>query len=352
MTYAFLLLTYDNIVLNYPKYPNTNIYIHPKYPDKVLKEYKQYIIKNLISSTNWCDYSIVKATINLLKEAFNNKSNEWFVLLSQDSYPLYENVIERLEKLYNNKSIFNYIHTHNNYHKTSQWWILNRDDVKIIIDTENKYDNKFKYKLEKGCPDEYYFLTVLKWENPNYTYTNIKIMYDKWLEYTIQRSPAYFNCLLKEDLEYITEHKCLFIRKITNYFTLEKYKTKRKLYVIYIGTETNQNDILFNDNFDVILMISIDINNIKKHIIKKSIYIFKIIHKFYYESILNICHEKFITNWDLIIFTTEHFNMHNYNKIEKEQKYLPYNNFVFKKEKLINKKFYYIMNGAGFIIKN
>jgi len=85
-------------------------------------------------------------------------------------------------------------------------------------------------------------------------------MYDKWLENTIQKSPQYFNHVLSNDLKYIKLHKCFFIRKITNKFSLLKYKIKKKLYVIYIGTETNQDNIIFNKEFDIILIISININ--------------------------------------------------------------------------------------------
>jgi len=352
MTYAFLFLTYDNIILNFK---SDNIYIHPKYPDKVKKEHKKYIIKNLINPTEWCHFSIVKATINLLKESFNNKSNKWFFILSQDSFPLYNNYIEKFEQLHNNKSIFSFRNKYEDYYKTSQWWVLNRDDAEIIINTELKYEHRFTKRIKDGCADEYYFLSVLMWENPKYKYTNLRIMYDKWLEHTIQKSPAFFNRLLKEDFDYIDKNKCLFIRKIIDDFKLDRYITKRKLYVIYIETETNKDNIIFNNKFDFMLMISIDINKIKKEIVKRSIYIFNIIHKFYYETILNICYEKFISNWDLVIFTSEKFNMNNYNYVDKVKKYLPYNKFQFKNGQLQNKKFYFVADRArelGYAMKH
>jgi outer membrane protein TolC len=77
MSIAFLFLTYDNFTNNtiIKKFiKNQNIYIHPKYPNNVNKEFKSYIIKNLID-TKWGEYSIVDATLNLLKEAFNVTNN-------------------------------------------------------------------------------------------------------------------------------------------------------------------------------------------------------------------------------------------------------------------------------------
>jgi hypothetical protein len=358
MTYAFLFLTYENPYIDYDKIPTNNIYIHPKYPSKINNKYKPCIIKNLIDQTSWCDFSIVSATLNLLKEALLDNSNEWFFLLSEDTYLLYDKdeFIIRFEKLHQNRSIFNFKSRYKKYYKTSQWWVLKKEDVETIIANESKYLNRFKYKIQNGCPDEYYFLSILMWDNPNYKYTNIQIMYDKWLNHTIQRSPAYFNHVLIDDIEYINKNNCLYMRKITKEFSLDRYNTRRKLYIIYIGSETNQQDIIFNDEFDIMLIISIDINSIRKELISRSIYIFNIIYKFLYETILNICIEKFILNWNLIIFTTEKFNMNNYNSIDKTKQSLPYDRFNFKNIPLSNlKEFYFITDNRdqlAFCIRN
>ena len=39
--------------------------------------------------TSWADNSIVTATINLLRTAYQEPTNQWFVLLSYDAYPLF-----------------------------------------------------------------------------------------------------------------------------------------------------------------------------------------------------------------------------------------------------------------------
>jgi hypothetical protein len=63
---AFLYLTYDNPnkTVNYLIKNGFNIYIHPK--NIVDDKYKKYVIKNIIQ-TEWAKFSIVEATINLLK---------------------------------------------------------------------------------------------------------------------------------------------------------------------------------------------------------------------------------------------------------------------------------------------
>jgi hypothetical protein len=332
MEFAFLFLTYSNftnqnIMKKFLK--NTNIYIHPKYPNNVDFYFKKYIINNLID-TKWGDYSIVLATINLLNEAYLNTNNKWFILLSEDSFPIFtfNKFKNQLNKF--NKSLFSFHKKENNFWKTSQWWILIREDVKIILD--NHFNNNLIFKnqhFKLGAFDEFYFLSVLKWNNPNYEFINYTVMYNKWLINTIQKSPQYFNCLLNTDHSYIKINKPFFIRKITDKFSLNKYKTKKKLYVIYIGTETNQDNIILNDNFDIILIISININNIKKEIINSAIYIINIIYKFYYETIKAICNENYIKNWNIIIFTTEKFNLNNYNHIDKNKKKLLNTNLEF-----------------------
>ena len=169
MTIAFLFLVYDKIIAkkNIKDFINdNNLYIHPKYKDQVDKEFKKYVINDLVE-TEWCKYSLVQATLNLLKESFKNKKNEWFFLLSHDSYPVYnyQHFKTNFNKIHNDHSIFNYKSkmeiVNKTYYKTSQWWVLKREDVKIILDYEQQNQQYFK-NLKSNCPDEYYFLSVLK----------------------------------------------------------------------------------------------------------------------------------------------------------------------------------------------
>jgi hypothetical protein len=350
MSIAFLFLTYDNFKnINIMKefLKDQNIYIHPKYPNNVDTYFSEYIINDLIY-TEWGKFSIIDATLNLLKNSYTNKKNEWFILLSEDCYPLYdfdtfEKKFNLLMKKYNNKSIFNFKYKIGNYWKTSQWWILNRYDVSIIL---SNITDKTLFKNIKCAYDEIYFLSVLKWHNPYYEFINIPFMYDVWLSPTIQKSPQYFNHLLSQDYTYIDDNKCLFIRKITKQFNKNILILKKKLLVIYIGTNTNQN-IITDNSFDIILIIAININLINEELRNRAIYIINIIYKFYYETILTICNQEYIKNWNLVIFTTETFNINNQNNnIDKSKKYLPYNKFVFSHYEKIKyhniKKFYYI----------
>jgi hypothetical protein len=99
MKIAFLFLTLDN-----PNFPNIwdfyfkdhqdkiNIYIHPKYPEKVTWQ-KDKIIKDL-KQTEWG--LIVDAYKSLFRQALLDKSNVKFIMISESCVP-----IKPFDKLYN-----------------------------------------------------------------------------------------------------------------------------------------------------------------------------------------------------------------------------------------------------------
>mgnify|MGYP000223743036 FL=1 len=91
---AFCFLTIDNIHKaelwedffkgHEDKY---SIYLHPKNPEKVDPAYKKYILGNLVE-TKWGDISLVRATLNLFREAYKNQNNKICVLVSDSCIPL------------------------------------------------------------------------------------------------------------------------------------------------------------------------------------------------------------------------------------------------------------------------
>jgi hypothetical protein len=261
MTFAFLFLIYDQIynskhILNFIN--NNNIYIHPKFPNKVSNNIKKYIIKDLVE-TKWGEYSIVKATINLLKEAYKNKDNNYFILLSGDSYPIYtyEQFIHKFNKLNKNKSCFNFIEKIDNYYKSSQWWILTRNDAKVILDNVSKYYKLFKMLHINAAIDEVYFLSVLYYENSSYQYNNITNIYTKWNKYVLSYHPVIFNKITDIDLKEIYKSESFFIRKVLDNFSLKPIKYNKMLVIICIGSLTNQETIntflKTNKDIDVII---------------------------------------------------------------------------------------------------
>ena len=236
---SLLFLTNTNIIHKnaFNDYvQNCEIFIHPKNPQKVDKIWQKNIITNLVK-TQWGDRSIVMATLNLLKAAIQKGAVQWFILCSEDMYPLmtYQQLNEYLQT--QTKSIFQIMEEETN--KTSQFWTLSRTDVETILKKQEYNEIIFKKIPPKASFDERYFLNLLKHENPNYEFTDSPICYVKWLGGGIvAKHPTIFNCLLPNDIEIIQEKKCCFIRKTNKYFRNEPCPMKEYNILIVHGTKS------------------------------------------------------------------------------------------------------------------
>lgn len=250
---ALLFLTYDEIIhkktFEWTKYYTT--YINAKTPNKVL-EYKHCHLYSI--PTEWGDKSIVNATIHMLEDAYKN-NHEFFMLLSYDAYPLISRQKLNHFLKYQQKSCFHLITNLEDEWKTSQWWILNRNDVSIILEYHKEY-SKRKFKLEKEAAiDELYFLSLLKYYNPIYSFFEINTIYVEWLKNTIQKHPTIFNCLT--EIDYTNIKKSFFIRKTLPTFSIDKFIPKKIITIKIIGTETPSINEL-PSNTDIILLSMID----------------------------------------------------------------------------------------------
>ena len=247
MSIAFLLLT-NNDHLNINNISKIikkgNIYVHPKNPQLVKSFLKDHIIHNLVE-TEWGKLSIVNAEYNLLKEAFKNTTNKWFILLSESCYPLlsYNTLLKNLNS--KDKSFINligYFQINNiNFFKASQFWILKREDVDIILKYYTKY-NDLHIKYENGIikhgsvTDETFFITLLMNEIKDYNFINKNSTYKRWIYLTMNLHPFVFNKLTKVDKQIIKQNNSFFIRKVTPYFNTKIYKNKENLIIYYIQT--------------------------------------------------------------------------------------------------------------------
>jgi hypothetical protein len=308
---AFLYLTIDNPnkTIDYLIKNKYNIYIHPK--NELDNKYKKYII-NKIVNTEWGTWSLVEASINLLKSALKNVDNDYFFLCSGDSY--------LLNKKFNyyGLSCFDFVKKQDNYYKTSQWWILNKTDAITIVTTINKYKYLKDIKFD-GAIDEYYFLTVLMNENKNYKYNNFESIYKRWLQIAVTQHPIIFNKLTRYDLDDIKKRKSIFIRKVSSIFKIKEYKVKKDLYVLLIGTESNNLEYYINNDIDLIIFSCIDIKYIDKRLLDKCICIFQIIFKFYYLCILDlyINYKDYLKQWTNVYFINETFKFDKIKILDK-----------------------------------
>ena len=215
-----------------------NIYIHPKEPEKVNNEWKKYIIKDRID-TKWGDISLVKATLKLFQEAYMNDNNKMFILVSDSCIPIYnfeyiydnlinhqitrysirnknqENMLKpRYNEILNNTN--NEFLEYNKFKKQSQWCIINRDDIKIMIDKNNDYTDLYKNVF---AHDEHYFINISEKFNLKYD-DNKSISFDNWNADELDSNSKY-NKLPKtylnvtiNDIEKARNEEALFFRKV------------------------------------------------------------------------------------------------------------------------------------------
>lgn len=189
---AFLFLTIENphftkIWDSYfrNKSSKYNLYLHPKYPEKITWK-KSKIIKNL-KETEWG--FIVEAYYELLKTSYENKDNVKFITISEYDVPIkdfdtfYEDCINDNNSWIKFMKIKKYNWEErikkqpkkgkpNFFIKHYARFCLNREHVKELLDS---YD-KLKYFMKMHVGDEF-FLSVL---HPIKNVTNFAVTYDDW----------------------------------------------------------------------------------------------------------------------------------------------------------------------------
>lgn len=236
---ALCFLTYTNV--SQPKLwhkiihnheDKINVYIHNKHNFKDNKYgLHNYCIKNRVQ-TKHAHISLVQATLKLFEEAFQNNENEFFILLSDKTIPLYNydyiynkikkintNIIsnesyksiERYNNL-NNKNFFNI----NQFSKQSQWMVLNRKTVEFFIHNDFTY----LYSDNFYAPDEHYFINLcIKFNIP---FLEKQITYVNWEEN--DGTPTTYIHLTNEFINEIKKNKDFwFIRKISQHCVLPSY---------------------------------------------------------------------------------------------------------------------------------
>lgn len=234
MKVAFCFLVYDTIVrydiwnnffenIDPEKY---TVFIHPKYKTDLSNlHFKYTTIKNIVNTTSKDNITIVKATLQLLREAYSDDITH-YLFVSQSCIPLYpfdsiynflgnvqysilsfitNNKKERYHKLSN--TMKKYI-SYSNFVKQQPNMILVNQDVKILM--KNDMTDHFK---NMQCPDEHYFINVLlfimnkKIIRQQITFCN----YDLYKTQAIQ-----FNNIDKTFIINIRQIGFLFLRKVNN----------------------------------------------------------------------------------------------------------------------------------------
>ena len=181
MKIAFCFLTYDNLIRTHiwnqffqDVDPNQYVvYIHPKKRVENKYSFSYNIVKNTIPTISKDHISVVKATLQLFREAYAEEITH-FIFLSQSCIPLYSFDIlytflkgvdcSIVSSMGNNKkdryfSMSDIMKKHISYPsfvKQQPNMILVNSDVKLFI--QNDMTDHFK---NMSCPDEHYFINIL-----------------------------------------------------------------------------------------------------------------------------------------------------------------------------------------------
>lgn len=226
-----------------------NIYCHATYPDSVTQKFlKENILQNKIHLKS-ADISIVKATILLLRQAFQNQENEYFVLLSENCVPLYDfpHIYKTLNK--NKKSHLNYFNIETSERKSEylnrwrqlkdnifdkfysqdKYFILNREAVELILQCD--YTHIFE---NMHAPEEHYFINLLIRNNfpVQEKIVNQMVTFANWKDCEVERiiveepeetryefkniHPKTYQDLSIGDILDARSQGCLFMRKLSS----------------------------------------------------------------------------------------------------------------------------------------
>ena len=221
-----------------------NIYFHTKEKDKVVQK---FVSENQIEKyvhTKWGTSSLVTASNYLIEEALKDKTNKYFVLLSETCIPLYTfNYI--YDKLFSSNKSYLYtgltptrgvqvyeetldivygkiktpekLTSRDTIMRNSQWMILNREHAEICI--KHNYEDLFK---NFRVADEWYYWNVLNKHDSNFKNTHISDVKPTFFKYDTEKytngyNPHPFEWKFKEVVVGVvrkTSPDSLFIRKI------------------------------------------------------------------------------------------------------------------------------------------
>jgi hypothetical protein len=243
---ALCFLTYENLSqpklwYHYIKKNNQklNIYIHNKneFIDNKYGLHRYCIHSSKKVATQYAHKSIVQATLALFKQAFLNKKNDYFILLSDKCIPLYNfdfiydkihNINSNIICEFENKDVDRYdnltdksFFSNQNFLKNSQWILLKRETVKFFI----KKTFLHLYSDNFYAVDEHYFGNICN--KYNIKFSNQPITYVNWCDKSDDPNdkdlPKTYSILNNNMVDEMKKSPCFFLRKISKKCVLPSY---------------------------------------------------------------------------------------------------------------------------------
>lgn len=214
-----------------------SIVIHPKETWKVTHPLFHKKICSNLCRTEWGDWSLVEATLNLLRDGLKDPDNKYFILCSEACIP-----IQTFDFIYNtlrisdstiffcdnfygydyDENIMSKYLEKNRYAKQSQWMILKREDAEELIKEE-----ELKLPFSKVfIPDEHFFINTMiirnrKWKDGKVTYVNWKLN-----KGSAPKTFIHISQFDLQELENARKKGWLFARKFHFMSDIDKYAIK------------------------------------------------------------------------------------------------------------------------------
>ncbi len=269
MKLALLFLTYGAIfhtdhwqdfLKNHKQLYST--YVHSKEPLPESSPFKQYELKKKIPTT-W--ENTMKAQLELLRVAFEDKNNKKFIFLSESHLPLrtfddtYKVVVEPDESLFYYENSPHCIPGNPSYQEVrdikeippeeqylnAQWVVLNRKHTEAMI--KDYQDNHIIKIVEKyHCDNEHYPSTFLAQKKLLYEVCKQDTTYVKWIPNTSHQH-EFTDLTKKQDSKLFAEAmngKCVFARKFAkdcNLKPIEQQLAYRSTQKALTNDEKNKN---------------------------------------------------------------------------------------------------------------
>lgn len=120
----------------------------------------------------------------------------------------------RYNQILNNKN--NEFLEYSKFKKQSQWCIINRNDMKIMLDKNNDYTNLYKNVF---ASDEHYFINISEKLNLKYD-ENKYISFDNWNMNDLDKNSKYnrlpktYLTVSSKDIQNARDEEALFFRKV------------------------------------------------------------------------------------------------------------------------------------------
>ena len=223
-----------------------SIYVHAK--KKSDTDLSPFFKKHLIPSvyTAWGD--LILGEYQLLKYAYKNRSNQYFVFISDTTIPLKsfgevygvitgssksrmcknKNVRESTQEAWENSNMKGHV-DRKDLRKNSQWITLIRPHVKIVLKNRDKVD-LWGMRQEYVIADETYIGTLLQTKKQK-NIKNVCDTYANWERSKNIDSPYTYESIDINELIDLLASDYLFARKFTKTCTIKK--NKRKICSLY-----------------------------------------------------------------------------------------------------------------------